>query len=124
MLLQRDARLPLGTRTGGTFTRSRRFPALDTLTEVMRKEAAGPTADVDLTTVLTRAEFGFVSREAWTDVLLQVYKVFVLARVTPESLSRPLAQIEQAGGVAQRFALHLSTDPLDSNVHSSARAKM
>uniref|UniRef100_UPI00358EC886 cilia- and flagella-associated protein 47-like n=1 Tax=Myxine glutinosa TaxID=7769 RepID=UPI00358EC886 len=90
----------------------------------MKKDGAAPTADLVLTTALRRAEFGIVSRKAWTDVLLQVYKVFVLARVTPESLSRPLAKIYLAGGVVQQFALHLSTEPLDSNVYSSAESTL
>ncbi|XP_034145586.1 cilia- and flagella-associated protein 47 [Esox lucius] len=61
--------------------------------------------------------FELLSKRAWTDVLLQTYKVFVLPRVTESPLSTVLRGCDQAS--LERHIPRINPEPLSSNVYST-----
>ncbi|XP_063160761.1 cilia- and flagella-associated protein 47 [Candoia aspera] len=64
--------------------------------------------------VLNDSVFEAVSKRAWTDVLLQIYKILILQRVSvPEDISQ--ANAEDAEHLPK-----ISIDPLSSNIYSSS----
>ncbi|KAM6957968.1 LOW QUALITY PROTEIN: cilia and flagella-associated protein 47-like [Tautogolabrus adspersus] len=58
-------------------------------------------------------DYESLSKRSWTDVLLQIYKVLVLCRVTQSGLNSNLKHEDFAG------ILQISSQPLDSNIYSS-----
>ncbi|NWQ76030.1 CFA47 protein, partial [Columbina picui] len=63
--------------------------------------------------ILEDSVFETMSKRAWTDVLLQVYKVFVLAHVSSHKISDPFSL-----GSMQSMP-RIKSEPLSSNIYSS-----
>ncbi|XP_041638088.1 cilia- and flagella-associated protein 47-like isoform X2 [Cheilinus undulatus] len=61
----------------------------------------------------SRVDYESLSKRSWTDVLLQIYKVLVLRRVSPKGLNSTLKHEDLAG------ILQVGSQPLDSNIYSS-----
>ncbi|KAL1021786.1 hypothetical protein UPYG_G00017930 [Umbra pygmaea] len=65
----------------------------------------------------TNVTFESLSKRAWTDVLLQTYKVLVLPRVTENSM--PLGLQSSARASWEQLVPRINPEPLASNVYSS-----
>ncbi|XP_032824158.2 cilia- and flagella-associated protein 47 isoform X1 [Petromyzon marinus] len=74
------------------------------------------TECVTTATELAESDFENVSERAWTDILLQIFKVFVLSRVTTEAVSKALPTENRT---MARPPL-LAVAPLSSNFYSSS----
>ncbi|XP_058470520.1 cilia- and flagella-associated protein 47-like [Solea solea] len=66
----------------------------------------------------TRVDYESLSKRSWTDVLLQIYKVLVLCRLSKTGLSTGLNQ-ENIGGI-----LPVNSQPLASNVYSAYELRL
>ncbi|NXN82407.1 CFA47 protein, partial [Bombycilla garrulus] len=62
--------------------------------------------------ILESKTFELISKRAWTDVLLQIYKVFVLPRVSSRVVSDP-SSLESLQNMPK-----IKSDPLCSNIYS------
>uniref|UniRef100_S4R5N1 Calponin-homology (CH) domain-containing protein n=1 Tax=Petromyzon marinus TaxID=7757 RepID=S4R5N1_PETMA len=74
------------------------------------------TECVTTATELAESDFENVSERAWTDILLQIFKVFVLSRVTTEAVRKALPTENRT---MARPPL-LAVAPLSSNFYSSS----
>ncbi|NWU11912.1 CFA47 protein, partial [Cephalopterus ornatus] len=68
--------------------------------------------------VLEESTFETMSKRAWTDVLLQIYKVFVLRRVSSHSKTDP-SSLESTQNMPR-----IKPEPLSSNIYSSYERKI
>ncbi|XP_027494225.1 cilia- and flagella-associated protein 47 isoform X1 [Corapipo altera] len=68
--------------------------------------------------ILEDDTFETVSKRAWTDVLLQIYKVFVLRRVSSHSKTDP-SSLESMQNMPR-----IKPEPLSSNIYSSYERKI
>ncbi|NWQ71739.1 CFA47 protein, partial [Neopipo cinnamomea] len=68
--------------------------------------------------VLEDSTFETMSKRAWTDVLLQIYKVFVLRRVSSHSKTDP-SSLESMKNMPR-----IKREPLSSNIYSSYERKI
>ncbi|NXJ63901.1 CFA47 protein, partial [Rostratula benghalensis] len=62
--------------------------------------------------VLQDSMFETMSKRAWTDVLLQIYKVFVLPRVSSRNIT------DQFGWESMQKMPRIKSEPLSSNIYS------
>ncbi|NXG79837.1 CFA47 protein, partial [Baryphthengus martii] len=63
--------------------------------------------------ILKDSIFETISKRAWTDVLLQIYKVFILPRVSSRSITDP-SGLERVQNMPR-----INSEPLSSNIYST-----
>ncbi|XP_043927775.1 cilia- and flagella-associated protein 47 [Protopterus annectens] len=89
------------------------FKTWNTLQAQMKEMYPGRDADLSLMDIEDFA-FESVSKRAWTDMLLQIYKVLVLSRIASDNNSCP------ADSSGLETIPKINPDPLSSNIYSTS----
>ncbi|XP_039602238.1 cilia- and flagella-associated protein 47-like [Polypterus senegalus] len=89
------------------------------LGQLQNKKANGMDKPGDISlTGIEDIYFESLSKRAWTDVLLQIYKVFVLSQIQTQG-SNTLAGLEYMENIPK-----INPDPLSSNIYSTSERKL